>query len=57
PASLSPADQPHLANSCYEPGMLRCVDSTFVTEPSLVVMTLLVPILTSFPQSTAVGSS
>ncbi|NXK99466.1 KRFJ protein, partial [Mesembrinibis cayennensis] len=46
-----------LANSCSEPCVLRCVDSTTVIEPSPVVVTLLGPILTSFSQSTAVGSS
>ncbi|NXJ58907.1 KRFJ protein, partial [Spizaetus tyrannus] len=46
-----------LANSCNEPCVLRCADSTTVIEPSPVVVTLPGPILTSFPQSTAVGSS
>ncbi|NWU73679.1 KRF1 protein, partial [Pterocles burchelli] len=46
-----------LANSCNEPCVQRCADSTAVIEPSPVVVTLPGPILTSFPQSTAVGSS
>ncbi|KFP79795.1 Beta-keratin-related protein, partial [Apaloderma vittatum] len=46
-----------LASSCNEPCVQRCPDSTTVIEPSPVVVTLPGPILTSFPQSTAVGSS
>ncbi|NXY51468.1 KRFB protein, partial [Ceuthmochares aereus] len=35
----------------------QCQDSTVVIQPSTVQVTLPGPILTSFPQSTAVGSS
>nr|XP_009501709.1 PREDICTED: feather keratin 4-like [Phalacrocorax carbo] len=35
----------------------QCQDSTVVIQPSPVVVTLPGPILSSFPQSTAVGSS
>ncbi|NXV40125.1 KRFJ protein, partial [Rissa tridactyla] len=48
PFSCGPAP---LANSCNEPCVLRCADSTTVIEPSPVVVTLPGPILTSFPQS------
>ncbi|NXQ28898.1 KRF1 protein, partial [Alaudala cheleensis] len=41
-----------LANSCNEP-----CDSHVIIEPSPVVVTLPGPILSSFPQNTAVGSS
>lgn len=54
PSSCGPAP---LANSCKEPCVLHCADSTAAIEPSPVVVTLPGPILTSFPQSTAVGSS
>ncbi|NXN34860.1 KRF1 protein, partial [Rhinoptilus africanus] len=46
-----------LANSCNEPCVRQCQDSTVVIQPSPVVVTLPGPILTSFPQSTAVGNS
>ncbi|XP_042643038.1 feather keratin 1-like [Tyto alba] len=46
-----------LANSCNEPCVRQCQDSTIVIQPSPVVVTLPGPILSSFPQSTAVGSS
>ncbi|XP_069732784.1 feather beta keratin-like [Phaenicophaeus curvirostris] len=46
-----------LANSCNEPCRLQCQDSRVVIEPSPVVVTLPGPILTSFPQNTAVGNS
>ncbi|XP_075631591.1 feather beta keratin-like [Balearica regulorum gibbericeps] len=46
-----------LANSCNEPCVRQCQDSTVVIEPPAVVVTLPGPILSSFPQSTAVGSS
>ncbi|XP_063210948.1 feather keratin 1-like [Chroicocephalus ridibundus] len=46
-----------LANSCNEPCVRQCQDSTVVIEPSPVVVTLPGPILSSFPQNTAVGSS
>ncbi|XP_069709316.1 feather keratin-like [Phaenicophaeus curvirostris] len=46
-----------LANSCNEPCIRQCQDSSVVIQPSTVQVTLPGPILTSFPQSTAVGSS
>ncbi|XP_064909593.1 feather beta keratin-like [Columba livia] len=46
-----------LANSCNEPCSLQCQDSRVVIQPPAVVVTLPGPILTSHPQSTAVGSS
>ncbi|XP_063210950.1 feather keratin 1-like [Chroicocephalus ridibundus] len=46
-----------LANSCNEPCVRQCQDSTVVIQPSPVVVTLPGPILSSFPQNTAVGSS
>ncbi|XP_065483337.1 feather beta keratin-like [Caloenas nicobarica] len=46
-----------LANSCNEPCALQCQDSRVVIQPPAVLVTLPGPILTSHPQSTAVGSS
>ncbi|NWX10772.1 KRF1 protein, partial [Caloenas nicobarica] len=46
-----------LANSCNEPCVLQCQDSHVYIQPSPVVVTLPGPILSSFPQNTAVGSS
>ncbi|XP_061208134.1 feather keratin 1-like [Neopsephotus bourkii] len=46
-----------LANSCNEPCVRQCEDSRVVIQPSTVLVTLPGPILSSFPQSTAVGSS
>ncbi|XP_065516094.1 feather beta keratin-like isoform X1 [Lathamus discolor] len=46
-----------LANSCNEPCIRQCQDSRVIIEPSPVVVTLPGPILSSFPQNTAVGSS
>ncbi|NXT28438.1 KRFA protein, partial [Syrrhaptes paradoxus] len=46
-----------LANSCNEPCSLQCQDSRVVIQPPAVLVTLPGPILTSHPQSTAVGSS
>ncbi|XP_008629805.2 PREDICTED: feather keratin 1 [Corvus brachyrhynchos] len=46
-----------LANSCNEPCVRQCQDSTVIIEPSPVVVTLPGPILSSFPQNTVVGSS
>ncbi|NWS26219.1 KRF1 protein, partial [Polioptila caerulea] len=46
-----------LANSCNEPCVRQCQDSHVVIEPSPVLVTLPGPILSSFPQNTAVGSS
>ncbi|NXW38558.1 KRF4 protein, partial [Phaetusa simplex] len=46
-----------LANSCNEPCVRQCQNSTVIIEPSPVVVTLPGPILSSFPQNTVVGSS
>ncbi|XP_010189667.1 PREDICTED: feather keratin-like [Mesitornis unicolor] len=46
-----------LANSCNEPCVRQCEDSRVVIQPPAVLVTLPGPILSSFPQSTAVGSS
>ncbi|XP_041254891.1 feather beta keratin-like [Onychostruthus taczanowskii] len=46
-----------LANSCNEPCVRQCQDSTVIIEPPAVLVTLPGPILSSFPQNTAVGSS
>ncbi|NXE85329.1 KRF4 protein, partial [Cochlearius cochlearius] len=46
-----------LANSCNEPCVRQCQNSTVVIEPSPVVVILPGPILSSFPQNTVVGSS
>ncbi|KGL86493.1 Feather keratin Cos1-1/Cos1-3/Cos2-1, partial [Charadrius vociferus] len=46
-----------LANSCNEPCVRQCQNSTVVIEPPPVVVTLPRPILSSFPQNTVVGSS
>ncbi|XP_019466442.1 feather keratin Cos1-2-like isoform X2 [Meleagris gallopavo] len=46
-----------LASSCNEPCVRQCQPSTIVIQPSPVVVTLPGPILSSFPQNTAVGSS
>ncbi|NXU58000.1 KRF4 protein, partial [Turnix velox] len=46
-----------LANSCNEPCVRQCQDSNVFIQPSPVVVTLPGPILSSFPQNTAVGSS
>ncbi|XP_064301404.1 feather keratin 1-like [Phalacrocorax carbo] len=46
-----------LANSCNEPCVRQCEDSRVVIQPSTVQVTLPGPILSSFPQNTAVGSS
>ncbi|NWV72695.1 KRFB protein, partial [Dasyornis broadbenti] len=54
PSSCGPTP---LANSCNEPCVRQCRDSTYVIQPSPVVVTLPGPILSSFPQNTAVGSS
>ncbi|NXN22755.1 KRF1 protein, partial [Nycticryphes semicollaris] len=46
-----------LANSCNEPCVRQCQNSTVVIDPPAVVVTLPGPILSSFPQNTIVGSS
>ncbi|NWV33693.1 KRCL protein, partial [Grantiella picta] len=46
-----------LADSCNEPCVRQCPDSTAVIQPPPVVVTFPGPILSSFPQQSAVGSS
>ncbi|XP_056367728.1 feather keratin 1-like [Oenanthe melanoleuca] len=46
-----------LANSCNEPCVRQCQDSHVAIQPPAVLVTLPGPILSSFPQNTAVGSS
>ncbi|XP_064496474.1 feather keratin B-4-like [Pseudopipra pipra] len=46
-----------LANSCNEPCVRQCQDSTVLIQPSPVRVTFIGPIMTSFPQSTFVGST
>ncbi|NXG46076.1 KRF1 protein, partial [Psilopogon haemacephalus] len=46
-----------LGSSCTEPCCRQCQSSTVVIQPSPVVLTLPGPILSSFPQNSAVGSS
>ncbi|XP_050768127.1 feather keratin B-4-like [Gymnogyps californianus] len=53
----TPCGPTPLANSCNEPCVRQCQDSTYVIQPSPVVVTLPGPILSSFPQNTTVGSS
>ncbi|NXI89620.1 KRSC protein, partial [Psophia crepitans] len=46
-----------LADSCNEPCVRQCPDSTTVIQPPPVVVTFPGPILSSFPQGSVVGSS
>ncbi|KAF1417838.1 Feather keratin Cos1-1/Cos1-3/Cos2-1, partial [Spheniscus humboldti] len=46
-----------LANSCNEPCVRQCQNSTAVIEPPPMVVTLPGPILSSFLQNTVLGSS
>ncbi|NXX21283.1 KRSC protein, partial [Podargus strigoides] len=46
-----------LADSGNEPCVRQCPDSTTVIQPPAVVVTFPGPILSSFPQSSVVGSS
>ncbi|OPJ72558.1 feather keratin 1 [Patagioenas fasciata monilis] len=55
--SYQPCGPTPLANSCNEPCVQQCQDSRVVIEAPAVVVTLPGPILSSFPQNTAVGSS
>nr|XP_054496219.1 feather beta keratin-like [Agelaius phoeniceus] len=55
--SCSPCGPTPLANSCNEPCALQCQDSRVIIDPSPVLVTLPGPIMTSFPQNTAVGST
>ncbi|XP_050843935.1 feather beta keratin-like [Serinus canaria] len=53
----SPCGPTPLANSCNEPCALQCQDSHVIIDPSPVLVTLPGPIMSSFPQNTAVGST
>ncbi|XP_068253045.1 feather keratin-like [Nyctibius grandis] len=55
--SCRPCGPTPLANSCNEPCVRQCEASRVVIQPSTVVVTLPGPILSSFPQNTAVGST
>ncbi|XP_025929672.1 scale keratin-like isoform X2 [Apteryx rowi] len=46
-----------IADSCNEPCVRQCPDTTTVIQPPPVVVTLPGPILSSFPQDSVVGSS
>ncbi|XP_064354960.1 claw keratin-like [Dromaius novaehollandiae] len=46
-----------LANSCNEPCVRQCPDSTVVIQPPAVAVTIPGPILSSFPQHSIVGSA
>uniref|UniRef100_A0A8C3KU31 Keratin n=1 Tax=Chrysolophus pictus TaxID=9089 RepID=A0A8C3KU31_CHRPC len=46
-----------LADSCNEPCVRQCPDSTVVIQPPATVVTFPGPILSSFPQNAAVGSA
>ncbi|NWW82067.1 KRCL protein, partial [Climacteris rufus] len=46
-----------LADSCNEPCVRQCPDSTVVIQPPPVVVTFAGPILSSYPQQSVVGSS
>ncbi|KAM6349935.1 feather keratin-like [Podargus strigoides] len=55
--ACSPCGPTPLANSCNEPCVRQCEASRVVIQPPAVLVTLPGPILSSFPQNTAVGSS
>ncbi|XP_065516108.1 scale keratin-like isoform X2 [Lathamus discolor] len=46
-----------LADTCNEPCVRQCPDTTTVIQPPPVVVTFPGPILSSFPQDSVVGSS
>ncbi|NWW77141.1 KRSC protein, partial [Climacteris rufus] len=46
-----------VANSCNEPCVRQCLDSTALIQPPPVVVTFPGPILSSFPQQAVVGSA
>ncbi|CAM9994167.1 unnamed protein product [Bubo scandiacus] len=46
-----------LADTCNEPCVRQCPDSTVVIQPPASVVTFPGPILSSFPQHSAVGSA
>ncbi|XP_072214436.1 feather keratin 1-like [Excalfactoria chinensis] len=53
----NPCGPTPLANSCNEPCAQQCQESTYTIQPPAVMVILPGPILSSFPQNTAVGSS
>ncbi|XP_068251863.1 feather keratin-like [Nyctibius grandis] len=55
--SCRPCGPTPLANSCNEPCVRQCEASRVVIQPPAVLVTLPGPILSSFPQNTAVGST
>ncbi|NXK16531.1 KRF1 protein, partial [Arenaria interpres] len=57
PQPCQPCCPTLLANSCNEPCVSQCQNSTIDIQPSPVVVTLPRPILSSFLQNTTVGSS
>ncbi|NXB70961.1 KRCL protein, partial [Donacobius atricapilla] len=46
-----------LADTCNEPCVRQCPDSTVLIQPPASVVTFPGPILSSFPQHSAVGSA
>ncbi|NXH23440.1 KRCL protein, partial [Bucco capensis] len=46
-----------LADTCNEPCVRQCPDSTVLIQPPPSVVTFPGPILSSFPQSSVVGSA
>ncbi|NXU48960.1 KRFJ protein, partial [Turnix velox] len=54
PSSCGPRP---LAASCTQPCFRRCGDSTAVIQPPTVLVTIPGAILSSYPQSTALGST
>ncbi|XP_029821769.1 claw keratin-like [Manacus vitellinus] len=46
-----------LADTCNEPCVRQCPDSTVVIQPPASVVTFPGPILSSFPQQSVVGSA
>ncbi|XP_010198854.1 scale keratin [Colius striatus] len=57
PTSSGIAVPQPIANSCNEPCVRQCPDSTALIQPPPVVVTFPGPILSSFPQQAVVGSS
>ncbi|XP_067148681.1 feather beta keratin-like [Apteryx mantelli] len=53
----SPCGPTPLANSCSEPCVRQCEHSRIAIQPPTLLVTLPGPILTSFPQNTALGST
>ncbi|XP_071435500.1 claw keratin-like [Pithys albifrons albifrons] len=46
-----------LADTCNEPCVRQCPDSTVVIQPPAAVVTMPGPIMSNFPQSSVVGSA